>query len=151
MIPTKSPREEMPAVRVSWYQGEEKPEAVRTGAIPKWDSGVLFVGSKGMLLSDYGRHVLLPQKDFEGYKRPPQSIPKSLGHYAEWIHACKTGAPTTCNFDYAGRLTEANHLGNVAYRVGKKLEWDAAKLYVRNAPEAEPLIRRTYRNGWTLG
>ena len=57
---------------------------------------------------------------------PSRSIPKSLGHHAEWIHACKTGAPTTCNFEYAGWLTEANHLGNVAYRAGKKLEWDAA-------------------------
>ena len=78
-----------------------------------------------MLLSDYGKHVLLPEKDFRDFKPPEPSIPKSLGHHAEWIHACKTGAPTTCNFEYAGRLTEANHLGNVAYRAGKTLEWDA--------------------------
>ena len=39
----------------------------------------------------------------------------------------RPGAPTTCHFDYAGWLTEANHLGNVAYRVGKKLEWDAGE------------------------
>ena len=117
----------------------------------KWDSGVLFVGAKGMLLSSYDKHVLLPEKDFRDFVRPKPFIPKSLGHYAEWIHACKTGAPTTCNFEYAGWLTEANHLGNVAYRAGKKLEWDAAKLYATNAPEAEPFIRREYRKGWTLG
>ena len=81
---------------------------------------------------------------------PEPIIPKSIGHYAEWIHAAKTGAPTTCNFEYAGWLTEANHLGNVAYRTGKKLEWDAAKLYARNAPDAEPYIRREYRKGWML-
>ena len=70
----------------------------------------------------------MPEKEFRDFKRPEPFIPKSLGHHAEWIHACKTGAPTTCNFEYAGWLTEANHLGNVAYRAGKKLEWDAAKL-----------------------
>ena len=79
------------------------------------------------------RHMLLPEKEFRDFVRPEPFIPKSLGHYAEWIHACKTGAPTTCNFEYAGWLTEANHLGNVAYRTGKKLEWDAAKLYAHNA------------------
>jgi predicted dehydrogenase len=139
-----------PPVKLTWYQGAEQPEPLRTGAIPKWDSGVLFVGAKGMLLSDYGRYVLLPEDKFRDFKPPAPTIPKSLGHYAEWIHACKTGAPTTCNFDYASRLTEANHLGNVAYRVGKKLEWDGLTGTVTNAPEAAPLIRRTYRKGWTL-
>ncbi len=145
------PRGNMPALTLTWYQGLEAPAALKNGSIPKFDSGVLFVGSKGQLLSDYGRHVLLPEKQFADYKRPPQSIPASLGHYAEWIHAAKTGAPTTCNFDYASRLTEANHLGNVAYRVGKKLEWDAAKGVVKNTTEAEPMLKRDYRKGWTLG
>ncbi len=123
----------------------------RPARSPSGTSGVLFVGDKGMLLADYGRHVLLPEKEFRDFVRPKPFIPKSIGHHAEWIHACKTGAPTTCNFEYAGWLTEANHLGNVAYRAGKKLEWDAAKLYATNAPEAEPFIRRDYRKGWTLG
>jgi hypothetical protein len=39
----------------------------------------------------------------------------------------------------------------VAYRAGKKLEWDSAKMYCPNAPEAEPFIHREYRKGWTLG
>jgi predicted dehydrogenase len=145
------PRADMPAVQVNWYQGENKPELWQKSAIPRWNDGVLFVGSKGMLLADYNRNMLLPQKDFRDFVRPEPFIPKSLGHYAEWIHACKTGGPTTCNFEYAGWLTEANHLGNVAYRTGKKLEWDATKLYAHNAPEAEPFIRRDYRKGWTLG
>jgi hypothetical protein len=133
-----------------WYQGEDKPELWHTGATGHWDSGVLFIGTKGMLTARYDKYVLLPEKEFRGFAPPREFIPKSLGHYAEWIHAAKTGSPTTCNFEYAGWLTEANHLGNVAYRTGKQLEWDAVKMYARNAPEAEPFIRRRYRNGWTL-
>ena len=137
-------------VTLTWYQGQEKPEPYTNGAIPKWNSGVLFIGSKGMLLADYGKHVLLPEERFRDFQRPEPFLPKSLGHYQEWIHACKTGAPTTCHFEYAGWLTEANHLGNVAYRVGKKLEWDAARMYAMNAPEAQPFLRREYRKGWKL-
>ena len=73
------------------------------------------------------------------------------GHHTEWLHACKTGEPTTCNFEYAGWLTEANHLGNVAFCTGKKFEWDADAMRVTNALEAEQSIRRDYRKGWTLG
>lgn len=147
---TYGPRGERPGLKLTWYQGAEKPQPWRDGTIPKWDSGVLFVGTKGILLSDYGKHVLLPEADFKDYQRPEPSIPPSIGHHAEWIHACKTGAPTTCHFGYAGLLTEANHLGNVAYRVGKKLEWDTNSLRATNAPEADRFLRRTYRQGWSL-
>jgi hypothetical protein len=144
------PRGDMPAVKLSWYQGDHKPEIWKNGGIPKWSSGCLFVGEKGMILSDYDKHLLLPEKDFKEVALPPQTIPKSLGHHAEWINACKTGAPTTCNFEYSGQLTEANHLANVAYRLGKKIEWDAGNLKCSNAPEADRIIHREYRKGWAL-
>ena len=143
-------RGDLPALQLTWYQGTEKPPMWSEGTIPKWDSGVLFVGDKGMLLSDYGKHILLPEDEFRGFVRPEPFIPPSRGHHAEWLHACKTGEPTTCNFDYAGWLTEANHLGNVAYRAGKKLEWDPIHLHATNAPEADPFLRREYRPGWEL-
>ena len=38
----------------------------------------------------------------------------------------------------------------IAFRVGKKLEWDAKNLKATNAPEAEPYIRRPARRGWDL-
>ncbi len=141
---------DQPQVALTWYQGTHKPEILSSGKVPAWDSGVLFVGEKGMLLSDYGRHVLLPEDQFKDFKPPEPFIPQSLGHHQEWIHACKTGDPTTCNFEYSGWLTEANHLGNVAYRVGKKLIWDAENMKATNAPEADKFIKREYRKGWEL-
>ena len=41
-------------------------------------------------------------------------------------------------------------LGNVALRAGKKIEWDAKNLKVKNAPEVERHLRREYRKGWSL-
>jgi hypothetical protein len=143
-------RGDLSPVKVSWYQGTAKPELWQENKVPRWSDGALFVGSHGMLLSDYFRHVLLPEKEFADFVRPPRTIPASLGHHAEFLHACKTGAPTTCPFSYSGRLTEANHLGNVAYRCGKRLEWDAQALRIRNAPDAEQFLGREYRPGWKL-
>jgi predicted dehydrogenase len=144
------PRGELPAVKLTWYQGAPKPAAWMDGEIPRWDSGVLFVGSKGMLLADYSQHRLLPEKQFADFQRPPKSIADSIGHHAEWLRACKTGSATTCPFAYSGRLTEANHLGNVAYRAGKRIEWDTHKARVTNASDIEHLLGRAYRKGWNL-
>ena len=144
------PRGDLPAVTLTWYQGETKPELWTAGKIPKWSDGVLFIGDKGMLLANYTKHTLLPEKDYAGFERSAPTIPRSPGHYAEWIDACKTGKVPSANFESSGWLTEANHLGNVAYRVGKKLEWDAESLRTKNAPEAGKYIRREYRKGWEL-
>ena len=144
------PRGDMPAVKLTWYQGEDKPEIWKSGGIPKWGDGHLFIGERGMLLSSYDRYVLLPEKDFAELRQPPRTLPRVSGHHAEWVECCKTGKMSSANFDYSGRLTEANHLGNVAYRVVKKLQWDADNMRATNAPEADQFIRRERRKGWEL-
>lgn len=144
------PRGSLPACRVVWYQGTHKPEIWKQGGIPQWGNGVLFIGEKGMLLSDYRRHVLLPENEFSDFEPPEQFIGNSPGQHQEWLAACRTGSPTGSPFSYAGPLTEANHLGNVAFRAGKKLEWDSAAMKATNCPEADEFIGREPRRGWSL-
>jgi len=142
-------RGNLPPVRLTWYQGQRSPR-VETDRVPAWETGFLFVGRKGMLLTDYERRLLLPEREFAGLKPPAPTIRNSPGHYAEWVAACKTGSPTGCNFDYAGALTEAMLLGNVAFRADRKIEWDPARLEVTNGSEANQYLKREYRPGWTL-
>jgi predicted dehydrogenase len=141
-----------PPVRLTWYHGDEPPAALLAahGMTEPKGAGVLFIGQAGALFADYGARKLLPLEKFADFHAPPKTIPDSIGHHAEWIAACKTGAPTTCNFDYAGALTEAVLLGNVAYRVGQRIEWDAPNLRITNVPDAARFLRREYRAGWTL-
>lgn len=144
-----------PPIKVTWSDGQNRPtilSALRRadGSQLRWGDGQLFVGDKGMLLSDYSRHVLLPEETFADYTPPARSIPDSVGHHKEWVDACTQGSPTTCSFDYSGPLTEAVLLGNVAFRVGKTMEWNSKTLTVTNAPEAEELIRPAMRDGWAV-
>jgi predicted dehydrogenase len=143
-------RGELPPLKLTWYHGGKKPALVAEGKAPGWANGCLFVGDKGLVLADYGKHVLLPEKEFADFKRPEPSIPKSLGHHAEWVEACKTGKPTTCPFGYSGPLVESNLVGVLAYRLGKKVEWDPVRLRAKNCAEADRIIRREYRKGWSL-
>lgn len=143
-------RGDRPALNLTWYQGSHKPQIWKDKGIPQWNSGVLFVGDKGMLLSDYGKHLLLPETDFKDFERPEKTIADSPGHHREWLDACLNGTPTGSPFSYAGPLTEANHLGNVAFRAGKKLEWDAVNMRATNAPDAIQFLKRQPRAGWFL-
>jgi len=142
-------RGSLPPALLTWTHGPQPPPLFAQHAFPAWVWGV-FVGSDGMLLVNYAQHQLWPQDKFAGYQPPEPSIPRSPGHHLEWIAACKTGSPTTCNFDYSGAVTEAVLLGNIAYRAGRKLEWDAAGMKFPSGPDAEQYLQRDYRAGWTL-
>jgi len=143
----KTPQGDQPELLLTWYHGGWMPEGAE--AYEK-GAAVLFEGDYGRLLADYGTHKLFMNDGHEA-KTPPASIPSSIGHHAEWIEACKTRGPTTCNFDYSGALAETVQLGNVSYRAGQqKLVWDPEKLEATNCPEAAQFIRPEYRSGWTL-
>lgn len=133
-----------------WYSGTPRPQVPGTPDLSKWGGGTLFVGSKGMLLADYSRYLLLPEDKFRDFPAPPQTIPDSIGHHAEWIEACKGRGQTHSPLTYGALLTEIGALGNVAYRTGKRIEWDAKNLRAKGVPEADRYIQYHYRPGWKL-
>ena len=148
-------RGKLPPVKMTWYDGGKKPALLSklkdsNGKPLNWGSAQLFVGSQGMILSNYSKHLLLPADKFADFQRPEPTIPSSIGHHAEWLNAIKTAGPTTCNFDYSGALTETVLLGIVSYRSGQKLAWDAKNLKVTNSPAAQQYVHKEYRKGWTL-
>jgi predicted dehydrogenase len=138
-----------PEVHLTWYHGVSGPDLDGRTTYPGYSAGVLFVGEKGQLIADYGKHALLPKEFGESVARPPKSIPPSIGHHKEWCEAIKTGGTTTCHFGYSGLLTEAVLLGNVAYRVGKTIKWDTDK-GTTGDPKADQLLGRDNRKGWEL-
>jgi predicted dehydrogenase len=143
-------REELPPLKLTWYDGGRRPEELIASAkLDDKRNGVLFVGSKGMLFSDYSHHALLPEENFKDFQPPTPSIPDSIGHHAEWIEACKTGSATTCDFRSASLLTETVLLGNVAFRSGRKIKWNHA-LMKTGDDHAQQFLQREYRKGWTL-
>jgi hypothetical protein len=141
-------RENMPALKMTWYDGNKIPQTIAGQRVP--GAGVMFIGTEGNMYADYGTYRLFPSEKFVGFQPPSPTIPRSIGHHAEWIKACKDGSPTTCNFDYSGALTECVLLGNVAYRTGKEIEWDAASLKATNCLEADAFICKPYRSGWEV-
>jgi predicted dehydrogenase len=138
-----------------WYDGGPRPEIVKglkhaDGSPIQWGDGHLFVGDKGMILSDYSRYLLLPEDKFAEFTPPPPSIARSIGHHAEWIQAIKDGGKTTCNFGYSGKLAQAVVLGNVAFRAGGEIAWDGANGRVLGNAAAQRLIVPSFRAGFEV-
>jgi hypothetical protein len=141
---------------VSWYQGGAMPEppapSVNLKAI---GHGVMFEGSRGFLVADFTSRMLIPvgdDADLTYYARRPKDkiIPPMGDFLGEWISACKGGLKTSCDFDYGGRKIEMMLLGLAAYRAGRKLDYDGASGRATPADGDNPLLRRTYRAGWSL-
>jgi len=145
-----------PGIRVAWYQGGAMPRSPK-GYIDlnKIGHGAMFKGDKGFIIADFDSRVVLPygnDADMSYYNRrdKDEMIP-DLGHFQkEWTNACKGDLKTSCDFDYSGKLIETMLLGLVAYRVGKKLDYDGAAGRVTNSAKANELLRRKYRPGWTI-
>ena len=129
-----------PDLTLTWHHGSKPARAY-----PGFPSSVAFHTPNGILVSDYSKHKLF---DAKGEIAPPErSIPKSLGHHAEWLSAIRGVGQTLCPIEYAGPLTEAVLLGNVAYRAGSKVTWDAAAGKASEAA-AQALVNPPLREGW---
>jgi predicted dehydrogenase len=150
-------RGDMPPVKLHWYDGgilPARPEALEPGRALDPEDGIIFVGEKGtMLVEGWGgeKPRLLPESRHKSFTPPPKTLPRSIGHHAEWVAACKRGTPTASSFAFAGPLTEAVLLGSIAIRMeGKLLTWDAPAMKIPSCPEAERYLHYAYREGWML-
>jgi len=133
--------------KVVWYEGEAGTPEEYKDLLPM--NGSLFIGDQGMISVQHGQAPVLHQ----GGEVQNQEIAEEFSdrhQHQQWIDACKTGSATGSNFGYAGPFTETVLLGNVAYRVGKPIEYDPATMKVTNVPEANALLDKEYRVGWEV-
>jgi predicted dehydrogenase len=143
-------------IRISWYQGGAMPPSPKKYVdLKAIDHGAMFKGSKGFVIADFGSRLVLPfgdNADFTYYKpRPKDKLLPPVGHFQkQWLRACRTGEKTACDFEYSGNMIEQLLLGLVAYRAGKKIEYDPIAGKVTNLPEANQYLTKEYREGWTM-
>ena len=144
----------LPPLTLYWYEGGLMPPLpADIGTRPLPDNGTLVIGSKATALATlyYESVRILPETKMQELAPtlPPKTIPRiEGGHFAEWIRACKGGAPAGSNFEIAARLTELCLLSNVAVRARRPIQWDAAAMKVTNLPEANRFLTKTYRPGF---
>lgn len=148
-------RGQMPPVTLYWYDGLNVPPEIQ--GVPTSEligdsdtNGSLFVGAKGMLTTGcYGERTrLVPLAKMRDFTLPEPVLPRSPGHYRDWIRAAKGGPPACSNFSVAGPFVEWMLLGVISMRFEGKLEWDAEKGRFTNPKEANAYLKPKFRKGW---
>jgi predicted dehydrogenase len=106
--------------------------------------GNIFYGSEGyMVIKNYTRY-----ETFLGRKKEPgPSGDKGGDHYANFIEAVRSRDKSKLNapVETAHLSSALAHLGNIAYRLNKVLEFDPVKERFKNNPEADKMLTRQYR------
>ncbi len=114
----------------------------------------LYLGTKGAAISTgwMGSVRLIPESFQKEVGKPKQVLLRVPGVDREFLNAVKTGKTDTCsNFVFSGRLVEIMHLGNVAAKAGRALNYDfRTGKFVNDAP-ADALLGREPRKGWEFG
>lgn len=150
-----------------WYDGTKVPpenlyqefvQGVNDKGEPKKlsSSGCLFVGDQGKMYAkgDYAEGGIELSKGLEplSVEYPKAISAPELGHVQEFYRSIEhRDQPAMSNFpNYAGPLTETILLGNLAVWKGGRVEWDAKKLEPTSDPSLGSIVRRDYRDGYTV-
>ncbi len=133
-------------VAVYWYDGGNRPSPELAGMNSVPDGGMLIIGSKATLGTG---NKSAASAEFASV---PKTLPRYGDMYAEWLAGIRESDPErpSCPFSYAGPLTEAYLLGNIAMKLNRKIEYDAEAMRITNCEEANQYLRREYRDGWGL-
>ncbi len=125
--------------------------------------GIAFVGNNATLVLDRGGFELLGEtEERDGRRRyRTEALPavRRRGdaiylddHTKNFVEAIRKGDASLlkCGIE-TGSIAAINaHMGNIAYKLGRKLHWDAEAGSFRNDTEANALVAAHYHNGWTL-
>lgn len=140
-------------IDATWLDGGKRPQwnvsrhLTKDFEVPS--SGSIVIGEEGTLVIPHvGEPSLHPIHKFKNYPKPAL---EKLNHYHQFVEAALGNGIAGSHFDYAGPLTEAVLLTNVADRFpGQTLEWDPKGLRFTNSREANKYLRRKYRSGWAV-
>ena len=146
-----------PELNLTWSDGRIQPaipEEFKNGEQFTL-SGAMFIGDQGKITHDsHGASgvKIIPEEKMLNYKQPSPYITRvDTTHEGDWIRACKDGVPACSSFDYGGPLTEMALLGMIAIRLkNQKLEWNSKEFKFENNEQANALLHKTYRKGWSL-
>lgn len=117
------------------------------------DSGAEYYGTRGtMFLSKRGKLEILDEKNkpiTAQPKNPPQLPP---GHAADFLDAIKTGRTPNADIEVGHLSSSLVHLGNLAMRVGRSLQFDPRTEQIIGDRQANELLSHKYRKGghWAI-
>ena len=130
--------------------------------------GILFCGTNGSLVLDRSGYEIIPDKTTVPYgiagvhpeikARPIELKAETVkgkddgqpAHIKNFLQCLSTRERPNADIEVGHRSTNTCHLGNISYKLGRKLTWDAATETFPGDREANALLIREPRKGYEL-
>ena len=112
---------------------------------------VRFIGSEGTL--DISRSFLESKPENIVYKHLEDNDTKlyrSSNHYSDWTQAIRNRTKPICDVEIGHRTATIVNIANIAYQLGRPLDWDPEKEEFKNDPEANKLRTKEYREPYRI-
>jgi predicted dehydrogenase len=119
--------------------------------------GVAFVGEWGTLVIDRNGWEVIPETTSTSAKNGYKGMPLQKGtgqglnlHVANFLDCIKTGYKPNCDIEIGAHIARISHLGNISYRLNRKVFWDPEIQEFINDKEANEMVKAFYRAPWEL-
>lgn len=115
------------------------------------DQGTEFIGDKGSLFVYRGGIVANPKELLKGIELPKlTSSQANFAHVKNFFDCVKSRQKPVADVEIGHRSATVCHLGNIAVRTGKKIQWDPQAETIVGDPEAAKWLTKEYRKPWSL-
>lgn len=146
-------RENMPPVKLNWYDGSLRPPLPKELEIDGRQmskEGLLLVGDKGIIYGGFSGDSprIIPESKMREYDLPKEYLDRPIDGFDQWMRACKGGEPSTARFEEVEKLTETICLGNIALKVDEKLNYNIDDMEFENSDKANEYLSRDVRDEW---
>ncbi len=119
------------------------------------DHGIAYIGNNGTLILDRGGWEVIEEKNSKHKASKPFVKPSDNGldkHWENFVGVVKSRkmGDLHCDIHAAAHVATVAQMGNIAFRSGKKLEWDAAKEKFTDDAINKKYMMKEYHNGYKL-
>jgi len=114
--------------------------------------GIEWSGTEGnIILNDEGWEIRPEKKqaNLDSQRKPGSPDPRPA-HVRNFLACVKSREQPVLNAERGHHVSSVAHLGNIAYRTGRKILWNAANETIAGDPAADRLIGVKYRDPWKL-
>ncbi len=113
--------------------------------------GTTFIGSEGTIYVNRGKLQSTPA---DIIKQPLEAgdvhLYESKNHHANFLACVKSREKPICDVEIGHRSATVCHLGNLAIRLGRKLQWDPEQEQIVGDEKANSMLNRPYRSPWAI-
>ena len=114
--------------------------------------GVAWYGTEGTIMMNDAGWEVIPEKrkaSLEPEKHRSSGDPRPA-HVRNFLNCVKSRQQPVLNLELGHQISTVAHLGNLAYRTGSKISWDATNEKIIGNPAADRLVGVQYRAPWKL-